>query len=66
MTILLNDQPHEVQEETTLDTFIQSLGLPSKGIAIAIGYEVIPKEEWAATLLADRMELMLIHAVSGG
>lgn len=66
MTILLNDQPYEVETDTTLATFIKSIGLKPQGIAIAINYTVIPKAEWAETLLTDRMELMLIHAVSGG
>jgi sulfur carrier protein len=66
MTILLNDKAHEVQEGATLASFIDSLGLKREGIAVAIQYEVVPKEHWADTVLSDRMELMLIHAVSGG
>jgi sulfur carrier protein len=66
MTILLNNKPHEVMEGTSLASFIESLGLQPQGIAVAIDYEVIPKEQWTETILSDRLELMLIHAVSGG
>ena len=46
--------------------FIGELGIQLQGVAIAIDYEVIPKSQWDATILKDGMELMMIHAVSGG
>lgn len=66
MNIKLNDRWHEVEEGTSLAAFIQSLGLQANGIAVAVDFEVVPKSKWAETILIDRMELMLIHAVSGG
>ncbi|GHT65140.1 thiamine biosynthesis protein ThiS [Bacteroidia bacterium] len=66
MEVILNDKQYEIKENTTLSAFVESLGLKPEGIAIAINYEVVPKDEWAKTILADKMELMLIHAVSGG
>jgi sulfur carrier protein len=66
MTIILNDKSYEAPEGISLATFIESLGLKPEGIAVAINYEVIPKDRWAETMLSDRLELMLIHAVSGG
>lgn len=66
MKVKLNDMEHELAEGTSLTGFIESLGLSPRGIAIALNNEVIPKTRWESTILADRMELMLIHAVSGG
>lgn len=66
MTIKLNDQHYEVEENTSLASFIESIGLKPKGIAIAIDLKVIPKDRWSETILSDQLELMLIHAVSGG
>ena len=66
MTIKLNDQYYEVREGTSLATFIENIGLKPNGIAVAIDFEVVPKDKWAETILSDRLELMLIHAVSGG
>lgn len=66
MTITLNDKEYEVSEGTNLEAFIQSLDIKLHGIAIAINYEVIPKNKWDETILSDKMELMLIQAVSGG
>ena len=66
MEIILNDKPHTVKDNTSLAIFIESLDLKPEGIAIAINYEVVPKEQWTKTILVDKMELMLIYAVSGG
>ena len=66
MTIRLNDKNYEAPEGIDLDAFIDSLGIDRQGIAIAIGYQVIPKAAWKATILTDGVELMLIQAVSGG
>jgi sulfur carrier protein len=66
MTIILNDKPCEAPEGTSLSAFIESLGLKQHGIAIAINCEVVPKDQWTDVILSDRMELMLIQAVSGG
>jgi sulfur carrier protein len=66
MTIRLNDKDYEVEEGISLATFIEDIGLKSQGIAIAVNYEVISKRKWEETILYDKMELMLIHAVSGG
>ena len=66
MTIKLNEHYHEVDEGTSLADFIASIGLKPSGIAVAIDFEVVPKDRWAETLLSEGLELMLIHAVSGG
>jgi sulfur carrier protein len=64
--ISLNGKNHEVKKGTSLSDFIRTLGLKPKGIAIAIEYEVVPKDKWQETILSDHLQLMLIHAVSGG
>ena len=66
MIVKLNNKPSEIEVDTTLASFIESLEIKPQGIAIAINYEVIPKELWETTVLSADMELMLIHAVSGG
>lgn len=66
ITVSLNGKNHEIKEGTSLSDFVRTLGLQPKGIAIAIDYEVVPKDKWQETLLSDHLELMLIHAVSGG
>ena len=66
ITVTLNDKDYQLEENTTLAVFIESLDIKPQGIAIAIDYTVVPKEQWGKTLLADKTNIMLIHAVSGG
>jgi len=66
MNVILNDKAYQIAAETSLAAFVESLGLKPEGIAVAIDYEVVPKESWANTQLSENMELTLIQAVSGG
>ncbi|NDV59887.1 sulfur carrier protein ThiS [Bacteroides sp. 519] len=66
MTVYVNQKPYEVKEGISLADFMESTGIKLLGIAVAIDYEVIPKARWTEVLLTDGVELMLIHAVSGG
>jgi len=66
MIVKLNDKPYEIAEGSTLDKFIENLDIQIQGLAVAINYEVIPKNKWHETMLSDGMSLMIIHAVSGG
>jgi sulfur carrier protein len=66
MKVKLNDAFYEVAQGATLRTFIESLDIQLQGIALAVDYEVIPKVRWDEILLKDNMELVMIHAVSGG
>ena len=66
MVVKLNDKPYEIADGTMLDAFIENLDIQLQGIALAIDFEVIPKNEWHNTTLIDGMSLMMIHAVSGG
>jgi sulfur carrier protein len=66
MRIKLNDKVYELTDGTTLGGFMERLDIPLQGIAVALDYEVVPKDRWPETVLEDNMELMMIHAVSGG
>ena len=66
MRVKLNEKTYEIAEGTSLEVFLENLGIKPQGIAVAVNYNVIPKNKWSATILSDGIELMLIHAVSGG
>ena len=66
MIIYVNEKPYTVDEGINLAAFMEEIGVKPQGVAIAIAYEVVPKEKWSEIRLMENMELMLIHAVSGG
>jgi thiamine biosynthesis protein ThiS len=77
ITVKLNGSAYEVKEGETLagllkqvrgkmDSKIGDSGNWGGGIAAAVDYEVVPREQWEQFVLMEGMELMFIHAVSGG
>lgn len=66
MIIQVNDKVHNIEKGTTLAAFMASLNIVQKGLAVAIDQEIIPKKEWEGFVLTEGMNLILIHAVSGG
>jgi len=66
MTIVLNGQPHEVPEGTTLEDLVLSLGLDPRGFAAAVDGKVVPRARHAAVVLARGAHVEIIRAVGGG
>jgi sulfur carrier protein len=67
MTISLNNQTIEVEAQTKLSNLVfQQVGENSKGIAVAINGQVIPKDSWMETPVNENDELLIIKATQGG
>lgn len=66
MKIKLNGEDLELQDGAVLSDICTKLGIDSKGVAFAIDCDVIPRDEWASTTLADGTEVMMIRAACGG
>lgn len=66
MKIKLNGEDLELQDGAVLSDICAKLGIDSKGVAFAIDSEVIPRDEWASTKLAEGTYVMMIRAVCGG
>ncbi len=66
MKIKLNGEDLELQDGATVADICTKLGIDSKGIAFAIDSEVIVRDDWADTKLAEGVDVMMIRAVCGG
>jgi thiamine biosynthesis protein ThiS len=72
VTVKLNGTACEVEKGETLAGLLKKIqgetnsGNGWEGIAAAVDYEVVPREQWEKFVLTEGMELMFIHAVSGG
>lgn len=64
--ILINDQAHHVQLNSSLLTIIEQLSLPALGCVFAINNTVIPRSEWSSTHLNDGDAISLFQAIAGG
>lgn len=65
MNIFINNK-HYFTEEENLATLISSLNLSDRGLAVAVGNKMIPRTEWASTLLEEDMKVVIIKAACGG
>ena len=67
MTISLNNQTVEVEAQTVLSKVVfQQIGENSKGIAVAINGQVIPKDSWMETPVNENDDVLIIKATQGG
>ena len=53
-------------EATTLLALSEELNLPEKGVAVAIGNQMIPRSEWASTEINEGASIIIIKAACGG
>ena len=66
MNVLINGEPTEVTEGTTVARALANLDLPDRGIAVALDREVVPRGQWERTVLGDGARLEVVRAVQGG
>jgi sulfur carrier protein len=65
MIVTVNDQELEVDQNTTVAALLESLGVPDRGVAVAVNWAVLPRSEWdAAVPPGARVEVLT--AVQGG
>ena len=65
MIVMVNEKQVEVGDQTTVAALLESLGLPDRGVAVALDSSVLPRSQWATTLSeGDRLEV--VTAVQGG
>ena len=65
MNITVNNK-QVVTEATTLLALSEELNLPEKGVAVAIGNQMIPRSEWATTAISEGVSVIIIKAACGG
>lgn len=66
MKVELNGAPRELADGTTLVDLIESLTGSTRGSAVAVDDEVVPRSTWPEYRLRDGQRVELITAVQGG
>lgn len=51
---------------TTVQELVAELGLPDRGVAVAISNRMVPRASWAETALAEGADVTIIKAAFGG
>jgi sulfur carrier protein len=63
--VIVNDESVEIDDRTTVADLLEKLGIPDKGIAVAVDWAVIPRSEWHHAL-SDGAKVEVVTAVQGG
>ena len=66
MTLVINGQDRELSGVATLSDLVVHLGMKPDRVAIELNRDLIPRDRWSATQLADGDKLEIVHFVGGG
>lgn len=66
MLVQLNGESRDVRERTSLDELVTELSLTPARVAIELNQQVVRRDKWAATILAEGDRIEIVHFVGGG
>ncbi|MEU2880491.1 sulfur carrier protein ThiS [Streptomyces sp. NPDC007070] len=66
MNISVNGVSRCVEPGTALDAVVRALTAAPSGVAAALNETVVPRAQWAATVLAEGDRVEVLTAVQGG
>jgi sulfur carrier protein len=64
--IKVNNETVHIEPNCSVSQLITNHKFPSKGIAIAVNQEVVPKTNWDNFTLQQNDEILIITATQGG
>ncbi|MCV7230174.1 sulfur carrier protein ThiS [Mycolicibacterium komossense] len=65
MKVIVNDEEMQIDDQSTVTSLLERLGIPDKGIAVAVDWSVLPRSDWYRTL-SDGARIEVVTAVQGG
>jgi sulfur carrier protein len=69
MKIVVNGEPQEVAEGSTVADLVEQVAVPGegrRGVAVAVDAEVVPRSAWRDTELSEGQKVELLAAMQGG
>ncbi len=64
--ISINNEKFAVPEQSTLSDALTHLQIETKGIAVAIHEQIVPKADWSTHIVQQNQEILIIKATQGG
>ena len=65
MKLTINGQPQD-SAPSTLAQLIEHLGMKQDRVAVELNRNIVPRDQWAETHLAEGDQLEIVHFVGGG
>ena len=66
MRVYVNGEAKELSDRISLSELITQLNLPAGRIAVELNRNVVRRNDWSTTMLADDDSLEIVHFVGGG
>jgi sulfur carrier protein len=63
---VVNGAPCELAPGTTVGALVARLRPDSRGVAVAIDREVVPRSAWERTVVPEDAQVEIVEAVAGG
>jgi sulfur carrier protein len=64
--VSINGEQREVATGTTIASLISEFVGGSRGVAVAVNAEIVPRSQWAVTCVGDGDRVELLRAAQGG
>jgi sulfur carrier protein len=66
VALTVNGSSLELDAGTTVAMLVRDWSVTCAGVAVAVNAEVVPRSEWAETVLCDRDRVEIVSAAAGG
>ena len=66
MNINLNGEERIVRPGATVSDLVEELGVPTRGVAVALDHVIVPRSAWARTVVAVGARVDVVTAMQGG
>ncbi len=66
MNLVINGEDRTIPGPLTLSELVEQLGMKSDRVAVELNLDIVPREQWLVTQLADGDRLEIVHFVGGG
>jgi thiamine biosynthesis protein ThiS len=66
MTLTINGESREFSSVSTLADLVTQLGMKADRVAVELNRELVRRDLWPTTQLADGDKLEIVHFVGGG
>jgi len=66
MNLVINGKETSFSTPLTLAGLVEQLGMKSYRVAVELNHDIVPRDQWSTTNLAEGDRLEIVHFVGGG
>jgi thiamine biosynthesis protein ThiS len=66
MNIVINGENRLVDGQVTISGLVELLGMKADRVAVELNLDIVPRDRWMGTNIAEGDRLEIVHFVGGG